>query len=216
LKENKKFAKNQIEFYVKSDSGVVACLWQDRKLVRLLTSGFSTGVDFREIMRYETTTTQIKPSCVQGYVENMRGIDVGNQLRSYYCYPHRSRKWWKKIFIEMLEITTINAYICFKALAKGAYYDQYDFRRNLLKLIFKEEIEKVENEKKKGKAIRHYPEFYEEDKQAKVQRARIKCKECLKLTQFICGKCSGKCKANIGLCVPDCFKLYHERFYKEN
>ena len=104
-------------------------------------------------MRYETTTTQIKPSCVQGYVENMRGIDVGNQLRSYYCYPHRSRKWWKKIFIEMLEIATINAYICFKALAKGAYYDQYDFRRNLLKLIFKEEIEKWKMRKRKGKQL---------------------------------------------------------------
>jgi len=91
----------------------------------------------------------------------MRGIDVGNKLRSYYCYPHRSRKWWNKIFIEMLEITTINAYMFFKTLAKGTYYDQYDFRRNLLKLMFKEEIEKMKNEKKK--AIRHYPEFYEED-----------------------------------------------------
>ena len=214
LKEDKKMDKHEIKFYVKEDTGVIACLWQDRKLVRLLTTGYPTDVCSQRVTCYGTTETHVKPLCIQRYVENMRGIDVGNQIRSYYYFPHRSVKWWKKVFIEMLEITTVNAYICFKSLAKGDYYDQREFRINLMKMIFKQELDEVQKEKIKGKAVRHYPEYYEKDKKNKSQRARIRCKECSNPTIFICGKCSLKSKADVGLCVPECYRNYHENMYK--
>lgn len=44
---------------------------------------------------------------VTDYNSNMGGVDLADQLRSYYNVPRRSRKWWYRmsaeIFVKLLE-----------------------------------------------------------------------------------------------------------------
>ena len=46
----------------------------------------------------------------------MLGVDKLDQLMSYYCFLHKSVKWWHKVFW-ILEVAVVNAYIIYKELA---------------------------------------------------------------------------------------------------
>ena len=42
----------------------------------------------------------------------MRGVDRGDQLINYYYnVGRRSRKWWKRIFFYLIEVSFLSAYI---------------------------------------------------------------------------------------------------------
>jgi hypothetical protein len=43
----------------------------------------------------------------------MNGVDNMNQNISYYAYERKTKKWWKKIFNFILEISINNAYILY-------------------------------------------------------------------------------------------------------
>ena len=36
------------------------------------------------------------------------------QNSSYYCYSHKSIKWWKNIFVSLLDTSVANAYQIYK------------------------------------------------------------------------------------------------------
>ncbi len=38
------------------------------------------------------------PLCLPDFQKNMRGVDRGDQLESYYNVGNKSRKWWRRIF----------------------------------------------------------------------------------------------------------------------
>lgn len=41
----------------------------------------------------------------------MGGVDKADQLVTYYAFSHCSKKWWKRIFFHMMEVSIVNAYI---------------------------------------------------------------------------------------------------------
>ena len=51
------------------------------------------------------------------YNKHMLGVDKLDQLMSYYCFLHKSVKWWCKVFFWILEVAVVNAYIIYKELA---------------------------------------------------------------------------------------------------
>jgi hypothetical protein len=44
------------------------------------------------------------------YTTYMRGIDVADQLRTSYSSLSRSKKWWHRIFLAILNVTEVNMY----------------------------------------------------------------------------------------------------------
>ncbi len=51
------------------------------------------------------------PPLLPDYLKFMKGIDRGDQLMGYYNVGRRSRKWWKRIFSYLLEVSLLNAYV---------------------------------------------------------------------------------------------------------
>ena len=51
------------------------------------------------------------PPLLPDYQAYMRGIDRGDQLMSYYNVGRRSKKWWKRVFAYLLEVSIVNAYV---------------------------------------------------------------------------------------------------------
>jgi hypothetical protein len=45
------------------------------------------------------------------YTQNMRGVDVVDQLRGIYSCLTRSHKWWHRLFFYMLDNTVCNMWI---------------------------------------------------------------------------------------------------------
>ena len=44
----------------------------------------------------------------------MGGVDKFDQLRNYYPVGHHTKKWWKVLFFNLLDMAITNAYICYK------------------------------------------------------------------------------------------------------
>ena len=51
------------------------------------------------------------PCLPADYQEFMRGVDLSDQLKSYYYVGRRFKKWWKRVFSYLLEVCCQNAYV---------------------------------------------------------------------------------------------------------
>jgi hypothetical protein len=41
----------------------------------------------------------------------MKGVDLCDQMVGYYLLNHRSKKWWRRIFFYLMEVSAYNVYI---------------------------------------------------------------------------------------------------------
>ena len=72
-----------------------------------------------------------KPKVIEDYNTHMGGVDKCDQLVLYYGYAHRSRKWWKKVFFHLLDVSIVNANILYNMIAEKPL-PQLDFRLSLV------------------------------------------------------------------------------------
>ena len=68
-----------------------------------------------------------KPVMIHSYNQNMGGIDKFDQLILYYGFPHRSIKWWKCVFLHLLDLSVVNASILYN-IASPKPLSQLEFR----------------------------------------------------------------------------------------
>ena len=68
---------------------------------------------------------------IDDYNLRMGGVDKSVQLVLYYGYFHRSRKWWKRVFFHLLDLSIVNASILYNTLAKKSL-TQLDVCRSLI------------------------------------------------------------------------------------
>ena len=54
------------------------------------------------------------PNTVNIYSRLMKGVDLSNQLISYYELNRKTIKWWKRIFFHLLDIAIVNSFIIYK------------------------------------------------------------------------------------------------------
>lgn len=96
----------------RSDKGLLALRWRDKRVVYMLSTIHDATeqvvkVDHQGVER-------VKPTAVQEYTQYMQGVDMNDQLLSYYACSRRTVKWWKKMFFHCLDMLVTNAYILYK------------------------------------------------------------------------------------------------------
>ena len=64
----------------------------------------------------------------------MKGVDISNQLISYYELNFRTVRWWKRIFNEHIDVAIINSLCLFKKFGH-LNITQKTFILNLIKAI---------------------------------------------------------------------------------
>ena len=80
----------------------------------------------------------MKPKCVNDYCHFMGGVDLGDQMLNY-SFLHCSIKWWRKLFIHMLNMLLLNAYILNKKF--GICQMTHDeFREEIVHFLIEEGI----------------------------------------------------------------------------
>ena len=75
--------------------------WHDKRVVSVLSTihgDTSVPVERRSRRAPGGRETVEKPQAVGQYNKYMGGVDNGDQLLTYYSYPHHTRKWWKRAF----------------------------------------------------------------------------------------------------------------------
>lgn len=137
----------------------------------------------------------------------MGGVDKADQLVTYYAFSHCSKKWWKRVFFHLLEVSIVNSYIIYISSTKRLTH--LDFHITLAKQLTEVVhtfTQATTPSPAKGMPLRligrnHYPE---------PARGKLDCRVCSnrqagkrKQTSFQCTTCK------VPLCIYPCFKRYH-------
>ena len=83
--------------------------WHDKRIVSILSTVHSDAP-----VRVERRSRQVasgreeveKPEAVVEY-KYMGGVDRGDQLLSYYGFPHRMVKWWRRAFFFLFDAASL-------------------------------------------------------------------------------------------------------------
>jgi len=137
------------------DDGVLHMLWLDQSPVFLLTTrhdGTEKIVTKRKRPRKaagaynkrarapfgdESTKDLEIPKAINDYNKFMHGVDIADQIRSYYCTDLRARRTWWPLFLFSLEIALINSYSIAK-MAKSGGTDHASWRMQLVDELVQE------------------------------------------------------------------------------
>ena len=118
--KNAKLQRGQCCFRRKYDDDntpapLLALKWQDKRDVYMLSTLHLAEDKWTGKNDRTTPPNPIyKPSCIVDYIQNMGGVDLSDQLMTYYTFLRRSCKWWRKLFIHMLNMLILNAFILHK------------------------------------------------------------------------------------------------------
>ena len=61
----------------------------------------------------------------------MGGLDQNDQMKSYYAIKFRSRKWWHRVFFELLDRSIVNGHILESESPNHEQQSLKDFRLKL-------------------------------------------------------------------------------------
>jgi len=131
----------------------------------------------------------------------------------FYKFPHKSHKWWKRVFYHIFEIATYNSYLIWKKIMPDSDYTYLNYKRILSKELLNEGKKVYIQEEKliemphviiyKGK---EYVEKTFLHDMIKVEKSK-KCAFCMeKRTKYRCKQCEG----DISIC-PLHFGVYHKK-----
>ena len=119
-----------------SDSGILLCLWQDKKAKKPVVVVSTHFVKELTDVTSKHGKVVNKPTVIHFYNESMNGCDWLDQLVSYYNNLHRKTViWWKRMFHWILEVIQNNAYILFllSRPREGKRMTLKEFKETLIK-----------------------------------------------------------------------------------
>ena len=114
--------------------------WRDKRIVSILSTLHSdTPVDIECRSRHAPGGREVvqKPEAVVEYNKFMGGVDRGDQLLSYYGFPHRTVKWWRRAFFFLFDAAIVNSYIMYCTSQTGRRLSHEQFRITLAKQLLR-------------------------------------------------------------------------------
>ena len=112
----------------------------------------------------------------------MGGVDKNDQMKSYYPIPVAGKKWWSRIFYDLIDRSIYNSFVLEQESTHHAKRSQKLFRIDLAKQL----IGNFSSRRKRGRPSdehllarhieRHFPDFLPTN--AKGKRLERRCKVC--------------------------------------
>ena len=100
------------------DGEVTGVKWMDKRPVTVISTIHDTStMTIQRSSRHAQggIQTVCKPTMINEYNKYIGGVDIADQLVTYYGFQHCSNKWWKRVFFHLLDVTMVNAYIIYKS-----------------------------------------------------------------------------------------------------
>ena len=191
----------------KYQKGILVGKWRDKRPILYLSTEFENTMTEFENRRGKKLT---KPLPILEYNKYMGGVDHKDQMLSYYSCERKNVRWYKKLFLHIFQVMVYNAYYLFVKFS-GETMPFYDFRLQIItQLLNKTAVPTVTVGSRK-----HIPTKIPL-KNAKGETKR-RCKVCAtknirRDTVYECTKCVDR----PGLCIGECFALYHYFFFFNN
>ena len=107
-----------------SDKGLLALVWRDKKDVRMLSTMHTAElVNTGKVNRDGEPI--MKPKCVLDYNRGIKGVGVADQLASSHHAVRNSIKWYKKVFLYLLDVNLVNSHLVYKELGGTESYNSF-------------------------------------------------------------------------------------------
>lgn len=157
-----------------------------------------------------------KPTAIVHYKNFTSGLDLQYQMVEYYPVQRKTLRWYKKVFVHMLQMSLGNAFCLYNKFSANDKINLHDFRFKLLKMLLPDRTEvnrrnvlKVKHELTKIEKTRARIKTVGSAVIETTEVARKECKACRaqkKRVQTIyeCKQCEG----SPGFCTK-CFCLAH-------
>uniref|UniRef100_A0A3P8TSD3 PiggyBac transposable element-derived protein domain-containing protein n=1 Tax=Amphiprion percula TaxID=161767 RepID=A0A3P8TSD3_AMPPE len=202
---------------------LLACAFHDTNRLTLLSTIHGNLCTKKRIRTKENVTgfREIeKPVCVDSYNTFMGGVDTADQRMKTYLFPHRSRKWYSRIFNAVVSISVVNAHIIYTRCNPGQQKTLKVFIQSIITSLL-EGYSKKEGKKGGRPSMQQgeVPQRLTERHWLRNTDDRLDCIVCSDHThpkgrrqaQFRCSQCG------VGLCAVPCNEIYHTlKHYKED
>ena len=201
---------------------VTASAWMDNKLVMVMSTNnqpSSSGV----VLRRQKDGSRIEvpcPEAVINYNKYMGGVDRGDQNRVYYSCRMKSRKFYKYIFLFLLDVAITNSYILHKHYSPTPIKTVKEFRLQLARELLGDYCSRHRPGRtggiQKSISLRHFPSTINQDDSQRAKRGR--CEQCKanhlrKDSAWFCRECC------VWLChngqPDDCYLQYHKKIIQD-
>ncbi|KAM3936742.1 piggyBac transposable element-derived protein 4-like [Leptodactylus fuscus] len=183
--------------------------YRDKRDVLVLTTANGSGST--SVPLRGTSTTVSKPDCILAYNKYMGGVDLSDQVLKPYSAMRKTRVWYKKLVVHMVQMALYNSYVLSRCAGHTGTF--LEFQEAIIKsLIFGDlEVPGPSTSETHGSRIvpgQHFPS--EVPQTAKKGKTQKRCRVCYKRgirrdTIYQCDTCPDK----PGLCMKECFRLYH-------
>lgn len=204
--KNSKLKKNEtVAAYAE---GMLVAKWKDKRVVTYITTEFMNDM---VISHNRAGLAREKPLPIVQYNHFMKGVDRSDQMMSYYPCERKTLRWYKKIFVHVLQMLLMNAhYLYNEALTTRGQNKMplYDFHLAIIDKLLPDIAEPPRPLKRRS--VPHVP-TKNTDKVACGKRSKQKrCRVCYSngIKKYVTWQCL-ECEGQPGLCVPECFDLFH-------
>ncbi|KAL0812031.1 hypothetical protein ABMA28_009425 [Loxostege sticticalis] len=186
--------EEQVTNYEGKDISVTC--WKDNKMVTLAST-------------YKATISIPCPKIIKDYNSHMGGVDLMDSFLGRHRIRIKSRKWYMRLFLRMIDLSVINSWILYKKVNEGKGNTKNMNLGNIKQS--RKRIERLELKAKRGKMSYVPPKDVRTDGIAHHERRcekknRCKLPNCKGFTRVECTKC------NVALChtkTRNCFGEFH-------
>ncbi|XP_068122377.1 piggyBac transposable element-derived protein 4-like [Hyperolius riggenbachi] len=152
-----------------------------------------------------------KPVAIAEYSQYMGAVDFSDQMMAPYLILRKTRAWYKKVGIYLLQMAMYNSYVIFKKSGHGDSYLKFQ-EQIITSLIFESGYKAQTTDQDCEDVARfrdkHFPAPIPPTPSKPYPQRR--CKICSKHhmrrdSRYYCPQCASK----PSLCLKDCFEVYH-------
>jgi len=206
LRQNRKFIPQVIkrpqeplepgEALFRRSGNLLCFIFKDKKEIRMLTNVYGNAFNGNG-----------KPQALFDYNFLMRGVDKSNQSNSYYHFRHKSIKWYKTLFISVLESTVSNAYQLYKLRFPLTGKKPLMFRESLATDLAQEYITQKHRRLLLSSNLRIIPGLHEISTRNQKNCFICSTNESRKTTIYYCIECDKN------VCPSRCFYILHTKLH---
>ena len=126
---------------LENEKGVKVFNWRDKRYVLTISSVPEHGAVLCPSGKKDRKGEEIlKPESVLAYNKVKKGVDVSDQMTSYYTALRKTRKWYRKLFVELLTgEAVVNAFVLCKKYGNQNNLSLLEFRECLVYSLTGEE-----------------------------------------------------------------------------
>ncbi|XP_071056471.1 piggyBac transposable element-derived protein 4-like [Onthophagus taurus] len=180
---NRGIKKNEV-VGVHNGKGVKIIKWKDKRPILMISNKRDHDINLHDTGKKNRNSEPVlKPKCIIDYNKGKKGVDLSDQMSSYYTALRKGLKWYRKSAFELLLGTTIivNSYVVFNAANKSnRTLTMLQFRENLAMSLVDQDSEHTVKSTCTPKRVHTFA--YEQGPGRKRRRNCVGCYKKLRAT----------------------------------